>query len=210
MIDTNEKFFELPEEKRLRMINAGFEVFSKSEFKKASTDDIAAKAGISKGLLFYYFHDKKSLYMYLLDYARQLMIDSVVDSRFSEITDVFELLEYAAVRKFQILQRSPHILDYIMRAVNLQNEAVSDSVNRVWQETSKDIFANYFTKMDYSKFRDDVNPQEIIQMLLWTAEGYMFDRQKSGTPPSLDDLMEKFRTWSVIYKKIAYKEEYQK
>ena len=56
----NQKFFELNEEKRLAIINAGLEVFSKNDYKHALTADIAAKAGISKGLLFYYFHNKKT------------------------------------------------------------------------------------------------------------------------------------------------------
>ena len=51
----NEKFFALPEEKRHQIINAAIEVFSKYDYKHASTDLIAAKAGISKGSLFYYF-----------------------------------------------------------------------------------------------------------------------------------------------------------
>lgn len=206
----NEKFFELPEEKKQKIINAGFEIFSKNTYKKASTEDIAARAGISKGLLFYYFHNKKALYMFLLDYAKQLMTDVVIDAGFGEIKDVFEMLEYASVRKYQLLQKNPHIMDYLMRVMSLQNEAVSDDVNRVWQDTANDVFASYFAKLDYSKFRDDVNPQEIIRMLLWTAEGYMLERQKYGQPSELDDLMEKFKRWTALFKKIAYKEEYLK
>jgi AcrR family transcriptional regulator len=206
----NEKFYELPEEKKHKIINAGFEIFSKNTYKKASTEDIAARAGISKGLLFYYFHNKKALYMFLLDYAKQLMTDVVIDAGFGEIKDVFEMLEYASVRKYQLLQKNPHIMDYLMRVMSLQNEAVSDDVNRVWQDTANDVFANYFAKLDYSKFRDDVNPQEIIRMLLWTAEGYMLERQKYGQPSELDDLMEKFKRWTALFKKIAYKEEYLK
>lgn len=51
----NEKFYSLQEEKQQSIINASMEVFAKNEYKRASTDLIAAKAGISKGLLFYYF-----------------------------------------------------------------------------------------------------------------------------------------------------------
>lgn len=43
---------ELTEEKRRRILNAALEEFAKHDYKGASTDDIAAKAGISKGLLF--------------------------------------------------------------------------------------------------------------------------------------------------------------
>lgn len=51
----NERFKELPEEKQRAVLNAAMEVFAKYDYKKASTDLIAAKAGVSKGLLFYYF-----------------------------------------------------------------------------------------------------------------------------------------------------------
>ncbi len=204
----NEKFNELPEEKRLRIINAGFEVFSQNEYKKASTDDIAAKAGISKGLLFYYFHNKKTLYLFLLDYAKNLMTESVIDSHFCQITDIFDLLAYAAAHKYQLLQKSPHILDYLMRVAGPQQSSVSEDINRVWQDTSNDIFTTYFKSADFSKFRDDVDPLEIIQMLIWTSEGYLYDRQRFGGPPTLDDMMEKFETWSAFFKKASYKEEY--
>lgn len=61
----NERFFELTEEKQLRIINAGFEVFAQNEYKRASTDEIGCLSDISKGLLFYYFHNKKSLLLTL-------------------------------------------------------------------------------------------------------------------------------------------------
>ena len=76
----NEQFYELPQEKQLRIINAGLEVFSKNDYRHAVTDEIARKAGISKGLLFYYFHNKKSLYLYLFDYCASLIINQVMRS----------------------------------------------------------------------------------------------------------------------------------
>ncbi|MFQ7003438.1 MAG: TetR/AcrR family transcriptional regulator [Ruthenibacterium lactatiformans] len=63
------KIFHTVSEKQARITNAALEVFARNDYKHASTDDIAAKAGISKGLLFYYFRNKQSLYLYLYDYA---------------------------------------------------------------------------------------------------------------------------------------------
>lgn len=42
-----ERFLELPNEKKLKIINAGFEYFGKYGYKGANTEDIANKAGIS-------------------------------------------------------------------------------------------------------------------------------------------------------------------
>ncbi|EEF68493.1 TetR/AcrR family transcriptional regulator, partial [Holdemania filiformis] len=65
----NEKFYELPPEKQQRIINAGLEVFGAHDYPQASTDDMTAKAEISKGLLFYYFKNKKEFYLFLFDYC---------------------------------------------------------------------------------------------------------------------------------------------
>lgn len=46
----NEKFYELPPEKQQRIINAGLEVFGAHDYPQASTDDMTAKAEISKGV----------------------------------------------------------------------------------------------------------------------------------------------------------------
>jgi hypothetical protein len=49
---------------------------------------------------------------------------------------------------------------------------------------------------------------EIMQILSWTADGYLREQQRQSKDADLDDLMAKYRGWSVLFKKIAYKEEY--
>ena len=55
----NDKFYALSKEKQDKIINAGFRVFSKNSYKKSPMNEIAAEAGISKSLLFFYFKNKK-------------------------------------------------------------------------------------------------------------------------------------------------------
>ena len=88
----NDKYFTLPKEKQMRIINAAMEVFGRNEYKRASTDLIAVKAGISKGLLFYYFKNKKELYLYTYDYLVQMMTDLVADDSYLKISDFFDIM----------------------------------------------------------------------------------------------------------------------
>jgi len=81
----NPKFLELSDEKRQKIINAGFEIFAKNDYKHASTEEIAIKGGISKGLLFYYFHDKKTFYTFLFEQAVTWVKTYVEDERIREI-----------------------------------------------------------------------------------------------------------------------------
>ena len=70
----NEKFFSLPEEKQQTIINAGYRVFSQNTYKKSPVSEIAAEAGISKSLLFYYFRNKKELYLFLWEKCAKVTI----------------------------------------------------------------------------------------------------------------------------------------
>ena len=66
----NNSFLSLPDDRRTSIINAALGVFSKYGYKKSPMNEIAEEAGISKSLLFYYFKNKKELYLYLLKYCR--------------------------------------------------------------------------------------------------------------------------------------------
>ena len=55
----NEAFFSLPNERQQAILNAGYRVFSQNTYKKTPVGEVAAAAGISKSLLFYYFRNKQ-------------------------------------------------------------------------------------------------------------------------------------------------------
>ncbi len=203
-----EVFQELPEEKQMRIINAAMEVFSQNDYKRASTDDIAAKAGISKGSLFYYFKNKKSLYMYLYNYVGSMLSEQVADSEFFKITDFFELLSYGAKCKMYLVDKNPYIIDFVMRCFYSQNEAISKEVDKVSTGYIDDSFATYFVNIDFSKFKDEAEPRKVYQMLVWMTDGYLNEKRRKGGPLVLEELMSEFRQWADMMKKILYKEEY--
>lgn len=205
----NEKFYTLPEEKQQNIVNAAMEVFAKNEYKRASTDLIAAKAGISKGLLFYYFHNKKELYLFLYDYLIEVMKEQVDASRFSEITDFFELLRYGVSMKVGILQKNPYIMDFAMRAFYSEKEDVSDDLKAVNTTQEDALYKMYFGSVDMHKFKDGAEPYHVFKMLRWMADGYLHDVQMSGKPVILEEMMAEFGVWIEMMRKLTYKEEYQ-
>lgn len=204
----NEKFFELPEEKRRNIINAGMKVFGKNEYKRAVTDEIAFQAGISKGLLFYYFKNKRSLYLYLFEYCVDIMNQMVLDEGFKEIDDFFDLMEYGAQKKVSMLREYPYIMDFVMRAFYSQQEDISESIALKLQEVMEESFSVYFRNVDFSKFRDGVDAQYVFKMLTWMSEGYLFEKQNAGYPLQVDEIMAEFQRWETIMKPMVYKEEY--
>lgn len=209
-----ERLSHLPAEKKIQIMNAAFEVFGSYEYKRASTDLIAAKAGISKGLLFYYFKSKKELYLYLLNYAIEEVRPFIVDQSFFEITDFFELLEYTTRKKAAVLNKFPYIMEFSVRAFYSTKEDVSQDMNTLMHDQIDSMFQAYFKNIDLSKFREDVDPNEILHMLIWMTDGYMHQKMfecagRDGAGAiEVDDLMEQFSQWAQMLKKIAYREEF--
>ena len=67
-----------------------------------------AKAGIVKGLLFYYLKNKKEFYLFLFDYCCELFSFSGSYRRFHSINNFFEPMEYAARVKYSIIRQYPY------------------------------------------------------------------------------------------------------
>ena len=59
-------FLNLPEEKRVNIVNAAIEEFAQYGLENASTNRIVANSGIAKGSFYQYFEDKQDVFMYLL------------------------------------------------------------------------------------------------------------------------------------------------
>ncbi|HML45461.1 MAG TPA: TetR/AcrR family transcriptional regulator, partial [Clostridia bacterium] len=196
-----ERFFELAEEKRLKIINAGFEVFAQNEYKRASTDEIGRLGGISKGLLFYYFHNKKAFYLFLFNYAFEQLTRYVVDEN-------FELCEYAAQKKLEMLQKAPYLFDFMLRAFSSNKEEVSPELNERFSATLAQLYGNYFHNIDASKFKPGVSLQEILQMITLIADGYVHELQRTGKRAAIGEFMERYKRWSFLFKQMAYKEEF--
>jgi len=64
-------FFNLPRERRERILEAAIDEFSNNSFKNASVTKIAATAEVAKGSMYQYFKNKNDLYKYVLEISAQ-------------------------------------------------------------------------------------------------------------------------------------------
>ena len=73
--DMEPKFLALDQDKQDRILNAAMEEFARNGYKNTSTNKIVKQAGISKGLLFHYFSNKKELYLMIVRLLRRLVFN---------------------------------------------------------------------------------------------------------------------------------------
>jgi transcriptional regulator, tetR family len=202
-----EKFLELPEEKQDKIRNAGMEFFGKYGYKKTNTQDIADKAGISKGLLFYYFKNKESFYRYLCEFCETIMRKSICYEEFSNIHDFFELFDYGVKVKLELISQYPHIYEFslTMFLSSQKEDTASSSFVNEMMDTSFEV---YFKHMDASLFKEEIDPKQIYRMMLWMSEGYILEKQRTGSSLSFEEMVEDFNVWKEMFKKVSYREEY--
>lgn len=202
-------FADLPEEKRQQITDAAIREFAREDYKRASTDDIAAQAGISKGLLFYYFKNKKSLYFYLAEHLRRMVEAHMEEERLAEITDFFEMLEYGVQEKCRLFEKQPWILAFSLRMYYASDKEIAAPLRKLFVTMIDDLWETYFARMDREKFREGVEPREVLDLLICLTDGYLHQQIMRGRKIELQELLAEWDRWQGMLRQYAYKEEYQ-
>jgi len=163
-----EKFHNLPEQKQEVIINKGIEVFSRFSFTDASTDLITKEAGISKGLLFHYFGNKKNFYLYLLEYAIKLL-SQANPSTIPELDDFYEILFDSMDKKYRLIAKYPNEMLFTNLAsketskeVGKEKQVLIDKYMLKVQKNSMEVFSSAIQTL---KLRNDIDTQKLIKGL---------------------------------------------
>ncbi len=111
-------FFNLPEEKRQRLIDLAVEEFATHDYRVASVSRIVARAGIAKGSLYQYFDDKRDLFLYLLKVAvDQRRLDFLRDAQpAAEGRGFFDMLRWMLSGSVQTARAHPQLSQFALRA----------------------------------------------------------------------------------------------
>ena len=131
----NERFFSLPAEKQQAIINAGYRVFSQNSYKNSPMSEIADAAGISKSLLFHYFHNKKELYMFLWDKCAKITIEFLTKYNCYGQKNLFESMEKGMKAKMEIIRLYPDMANFTIKAFYEKDPDISDAVQESYPNT---------------------------------------------------------------------------
>ena len=198
-----EKFFALSNEKQDTIRNAALACFAKHGYEKASINDIAVTAGISKASIFQYFGNKQALYQYLFNYCATQMKQAYSTSTLEETTDFFDRVWKASVMKVENLKKHPHIASFIASVVAEPTPKLEDAI---FSEANKNYIASLVLhEQDYEKFRHPEDAELVFQMLMMLGKG-MSVQLENGT--DYDGIMKEFREILNMLKHNFYKEEY--
>ena len=121
---------------RERIFDAAAGLFAVQRFHEVRMDDIAAEAGVSKGTLYRYFHDKEDLYYALIATASKQLL-SEVEARTALAASPQAKLEGVLGAIIDFFDHEPYFFDLVQHVEALQ------SPNRKfpWAQTRKEFLA---------------------------------------------------------------------
>jgi AcrR family transcriptional regulator len=202
----NDKFYNLPIEKQNAIINAGYRVFSENSYKKSPMSEIAKEAGISKSLLFYYFKNKKELYLFLYNYVFILMNKIAAEEIDPSNTDFFELLLQSSKYKRKLIRQQMYAYRFMMKTFYEDEEVARDLIGKNSDATDNSINI-LLGRIDKTKFKDGVDIEQLISIIGWCAEGFW--KEKFCIPNlDMDEIDSGFEKIIDFFRKNTYKGEY--
>lgn len=131
-------FFNLPEEKKNRIIHAAMHEFAAYRFDQASITHIIEKAGIPRGSFYQYFENLKDVYKHIIILVGDQKIkyfQAAVPQFEGEGFDFFSTLRDICVAGFQFAKENPELLaigNNFIKETNksLRNEILDEQLSK--------------------------------------------------------------------------------
>ena len=202
----NEKFFSLPEEKQVTIINAGYRVFSQNSYKKSPVSEIAAEAGISKSLLFHYFKNKRELYLFLLNKAAETTYKYLNKFGCHQEEDIFEIMHKGLKAKVALMRKYPDLTVFTLKAYYENDPEIRDGIQEIIGRTASFEANKKFLKIAPEKFIEGIDLQMMYMDMYLASVGYLWEKSQQGRL-DVDQVEKDFAKMIDFWKKIYLRKD---
>lgn len=169
------KFENLTEEKRKKIIEVCIEEFAQNGYENASTNSIVKKSEISKGILFHYFGNKKNLYLYILSYSTDFMMEYVMEkyaeNHIGRKEDPFDKIMHMGLIKIRMAYEFPSLYKLVLGAFTHTPAGVQKEIQASYNKVYREGMAMLFKEIDTSRFREGINKDKALELILFSLEG---------------------------------------
>ncbi|MCY1029699.1 TetR/AcrR family transcriptional regulator, partial [Mammaliicoccus sciuri] len=147
--------------------------FSNYGYQQSSTNRIVENAGIGKGMLFYYFKNKKGLFKFLVDYS----LDFIEEYYFKQIDtsekDIFNRLVKQAKIKSNLMTIHPHMSKFLTKIVLEESEHhyISEEQDQHIKQLQCKVQNALFEDLDKDLFKNNLNVEMSINIIKYSIDG---------------------------------------
>ncbi len=194
-----------------KIMDAALIEFAEKGYEHASTNSIVNRAGVGKGMLFYYFKNKEDLYRYLVDEGIKAVRTIFKDDRPFESDDFLERCQELSKLKMNRYVKEPLLFNFFGNSY-LNDRDVPELADAIQKELdmSQKMHKTLYSDLDTSKLREDIPPDELIKIIKCTVDGYEQQltaglKGKDLTKVDLDPLWDDFDGFIDNLRTIFYK-----
>lgn len=140
-----ETFFNLPQEKKNKIIMAIKNEFARVSFDKVSINKIVQDANISRGSFYMYFEDKKDMLIYVLSNYHEEVMSTIKESFKDNNGDIFEVFKdiLKFTTNFGTSKENIAFCINIFSDQTVQNDIMLQFANRSRQKEFFDLFKDH-------------------------------------------------------------------
>jgi len=197
------------DDKQERIIKVALKEFALNGYKKTSTDTITKQAQVSKGILFHYFKNKESLYLYLVDYSLNFIFEYVNTHTFDQ-EDFFDYLFYVVEIKLKIMEIYPYIFEFVLKAYQERDETIQAHVSKQRDKFVAMALNKLDSFIDKDKFKNEADIEKVIALVNYSSHGILNEVLKKDNVDDafINEISNKFKGILLMLKENLYKKEY--
>lgn len=178
-------FYNLPEEKRQKLLNCAIDEFAQHDYNSASITKIVSRAAIAKGSLYQYFNNKQDLHTYLLELVSQKKTEMFTTFKSPETgMSMFETLHQLFLVMVTFDVQYPKLSQIGYRAIHGNSPLPEEIMSRAKQSTNQ-----YFRELiDRGKQHGEIRPDIDASMAAYifsSALAGMSDYLRSRNIPGI-------------------------
>lgn len=159
-------------DKKKKILDAAMFEFAEYGYEHASTNRMVEKAGIGKGMLFYYFGSKQELFDYVIDYAIDVLDREYVRKLDYGEPDFISRYTKMAQAKLEAYTKFPLVFVLLGSLYLKGSQGDGDEAMARLKMMQESGMAKLFDNVDTALFRDDVDQEYVFKLIRWTIDGY--------------------------------------
>ena len=159
------------DERRIQILQAALGAFSENGYAKTTMDDIVKRSELSKGTLYWYFHNKQKLFIATIEFAFQ-DFDQQLSHLVKQEVSATERLRTFFVQAGELICSNKQFVGFLVDSF-FQAYQIDDAM-----ETMRRLYQNYITSVetiiqqgiDQGEFRE-VDPHTVAISLMAGGDG---------------------------------------
>jgi TetR/AcrR family transcriptional regulator len=156
---------------RERILQAALEEFATRGYEAASTNAIASRAGVAKGLVFHHFGSKESLFEVLFEQEVTRLTELVLAPKGPPSTDLFERIYQVTMRKLELAREFPLTADFLIVALTEAPPALKPKLALRQGQLLKASWPKLFEGIDPSRLREGLTLGDAVETIGLLGEG---------------------------------------